>query len=206
MRDYPWSSLAGGYALSPGDAPRVAAGDGWRGWLCGYNAAGRRRIAESLDRPARWRRREAGRHSACGRRKWTPRESSAEGLVLGQPAIRPTGAAAGRRSAAQEEASQRSRDCGEQRRTARRKQEGSCRRDCGSRVEAGGSFPAQRKRPEKSGHCAGDLAEYVGADELDRGKAGDEECLQRQPATAPAGHSGSNPNLAQSFDPMGKQS
>jgi len=51
--DYPWSSLAGGYALAPGKrAPWLAAADGLAESGCADTAAGRRKFVERLDRRA----------------------------------------------------------------------------------------------------------------------------------------------------------
>lgn len=53
VADYPWSSVAGGYALPPARRPPwLAAGDGLRAFDCADHPAGRRRWAERLDRRA----------------------------------------------------------------------------------------------------------------------------------------------------------
>lgn len=53
LLDYPWSSVAGGYALAPGKRARwLAASDGLRAFDCADTAAGRRAWLERLERRA----------------------------------------------------------------------------------------------------------------------------------------------------------
>ena len=91
--DYPWSSVAGGYALLPSRRPRwLAAGDVLRAYGCADTVEGRRKCRVELPRPAEacWRWKTARR---CG----VPREASPGGrsppkprparLVLGQPGL-----------------------------------------------------------------------------------------------------------------------
>jgi REP element-mobilizing transposase RayT len=53
VMDYPWSSVAGGYALPPGRRAKwLAAGHGLGVFECGDTAAGRRRFVGRLDRRA----------------------------------------------------------------------------------------------------------------------------------------------------------
>lgn len=51
--DYPWSSVAGGWALPPGKRPKwLAAGEGLERFDLPDTVAGRRRMVERLDRRA----------------------------------------------------------------------------------------------------------------------------------------------------------